>query len=378
MFRSSKKRASLSPLIYWGGSLLFILLITSCAPAPHRVLQDIPELLDQPVHDIADVDLLALTPAMKEFAVRHSKGLDRRHGAAWTLVYAVMDRYILDFDYDPVITLPAADTFEKRVGNCLSFSSMLVAMAREVGMTAYFQEVEIPPNWRNIDDNLLVGKHVNTVIIDEGQRFVVDVSGRIVREIERTRRLSDTEAQAQFYSNLGVDALIAKDIALAYAYFRKGLETDRRQDYLWANLAVVLRRNGQTGDAIQAYRTALELDPDQTVALNNLHVLYTEDGNLEAAEEFRRRVERTRRKNPYYIDHLAEEAIEEQRYSDAVELARKAIGMDDTEYRFYYTLARSQYLAGETGLAQASLDQARKLAPDQEARDLLALPEAEF
>ena len=35
--------------------------------------------------------------------------------------------------------------------------------------------------------------------------------------------------------------------------------------------------------------------------------------------------------------------------------------MDAGEYRFYYTLAQSQYQAGKVNLAQASLDQARKL-----------------
>ena len=52
----------------------------------------------------------------------------------------------------------------------------------------------------------------------------MDVSRRKGREIERTRRLSDAEAKAQYYNNLGADALIAKDLGLAYAYFRKGLE----------------------------------------------------------------------------------------------------------------------------------------------------------
>ena len=38
-------------------------------------------------------------------------------------------------------------------GNCLSFSSMFVAMAREADLTAYFQEVYIPPNWRTVNDH---------------------------------------------------------------------------------------------------------------------------------------------------------------------------------------------------------------------------------
>lgn len=374
VFGSSRQWTVISPLIRWGCFLLLVLSLASCVSTPLRGLPAIPELVDQPQYDIPDVDLLTLSPGMKEFTLRYSESTGRRHGGAWTLVYAVMDRYIFDFDYDPQLTLPADKTFERRTGNCLSFSSMLVAMAREAGMTAYFQEVEIPPTWQNVDDNMLVAKHVNAVIVDDGNSFTVDVSGRVTRGVERTRRLRDAEAKAQFYNNLGVDALIAKDMALAYAYFRKGLEIDRRQEYLWANMAVVLRRNGQTSDAITAYRTVLELEPNDSVALNNLYVIHSEDGNLQAAEEIRGRVERNRQKNPYYIQLLAEEAIEELLYSDAIELARKAISMEANEYRFYYTLARAQYLAGKTDAARDSLDQARQLAPDQKARDSLVPP----
>jgi tetratricopeptide (TPR) repeat protein len=365
-------------LAHLGCCLLTGLLAAACASSPFHEPPAIPELTDQPRHEIPDVDLLAMTPEMEEFVARHSGRGSRWQNGTWTLAYAAMDPYLLDFDYDPHVTLPADQAFERGVGNCLSFSSMFVAMARKAGMKAYFQEVEIPPTWSNVEDNLLVSKHVNAVVYSEGHTFTVDVSRRKTREVEQTRRLSDAEARAQYYNNLGADALIAQDIGLAYAYFSKALEADRNLSYIWSNIGVILRRNGQTEDAMLAYQTALRLEPDESVALNNLHVIYTEDGNLEATAELEARVERNRRKNPYYIQYLAELAIEEQRYGEAIDLAKKAIRMDADEYRFYYTLAQAQYLDGKTSLAQASLNQAVQRAPDYEARSKLFLPPEEF
>ena len=369
---------NVSLLVRLGCCLLTGLLAAACASSPFHDPPEIPELANQPRHAIADVELLAVTPEMEEFVERHSGRGNRWQNKTWTLAYAVMDPYILDFEYDPQVTLPADQAFERRVGNCLSFSSMFVAMARRAGMKANFQEVEIPPTWSNVDDNLLVSKHVNAVVYSEGHTFTVDVSRRKPREIERTRRLSDAEANAQYYNNLGADALIAQDIGLAYAYFSKALETDSSLSYIWSNIGVILRRNGQTEDAILAYQTALEMEPDQSVALNNLHVIYTEDGNPAAAEELEARVERNRRKNPYYMQYLAELAIEEMRYGDAIGLAKKAIRMDAGEYRFYYTLAQAQYLDGKINLAQASLDQALRRAPDFEAKTKLVLPPEDY
>jgi len=353
---------------------LSVLFLISCTSISIQKPPSVPDLVNQPAYDIPDVDLLAITPEMKAFVDLHTYNDELRDGSDWSLAYATMDPNIFNFEYDPLVTLTADQAFEKRIGNCLSFSSMFIVMAREAGLDAHFQEVEIPPTWSAVEDNLLVGKHVNAAIYENTRTITVDVSRRKGREIERTRRLSDNEALAQYYNNLGADALIAQDIALAYAYFRKGLETDNRLHYIWSNAGVILRRNGQTQDAVLAYRAALELEPDQSAALNNLYLIYTEDGDLEAAEEFSLRVERNRRKNPFYVQHVAETAIEEHRYRDAIELAKKAIRMDPDEYRFYYTLAQAQYQAGKTNVAQTSLDQARKRAPEGKHRNELVLP----
>ena len=354
--------------------LILSLALGSCASMPSSSIPEIPSLAGQPEHVIPAVDLLAITPEMKSFIRQNAQGDSRDTGKAWALAYATMNPYLLDFDYDPQVTLPADEAFRQRKGNCLSFSAMFVAMARESGLRAYFQEVEIPPTWSNVEDNLLVSKHVNAVTYDQGQTFTVDVSRRTSQEIEQTRRLSDSEAEAQYYNNLGADALIEGDTALAYAYFRKGLETIPQLAYIWSNLGVILRRNGQSEDAKLAYRTALSLQPNQSVALTNLLYMYTEEGNLEEAAKLEARVERIQRKNPYYVQHLAELALEEKRYSEAIALAKKAIRMDADEYRFYYTLAQSHYQAGHLELAQTNLAKARTLAPNERVLDTLILP----
>jgi tetratricopeptide (TPR) repeat protein len=282
---------------------------------------------------------------------------------------------LLDFDYDPQVTLQADEAFAARTGNCLTFSSLFIAMAREAGLEAWYQEIVIPPKWRAVNDTLLVSMHVNAVVKDNGKRYTVDVSRRKPHRKDVARRLSDLEAEAQYYNNLGAEALIENDLAKAYAYFKKALNNDPGLAYVWSNLGVVYRRNEQTNDAMTAYRFALQLDPDQTVALNNLFLIYEEDGNLESAATLRKRVEKNRLQNPYYLHHLAEVANEEQRYSDAIGLLNRAIRMDENEYRFHYTLAQSQYYAGDAEIARASLDRAKQLAPAKLQDGPLTLPD---
>lgn len=349
-------------------------LLVSCAGAPGRNPPEIPELKNQPEYDLPDIDMLAMSAEMKQFVKQHAREDSRSEPSAWALAFATMSPDVLRFQYDPQITLPADSAFHEGMGNCLTFSAMIIAMAREAGLEAYFQEVEIQPEWSNVNDTMLVSKHVNAVIYQKQRKYTVDVSRRKSKTDDRTRRLSDTEAQAQYYNNLGAEALIDGNTALAYAYFRKALELDHRLDYIWSNIGVILRRNGQTDEAVFAYRTALQLDPHQAVGLSNLYVIYTEDGDIEAAAELQARVEKIQRKNPWYVQSLAETAIEEQRYPEAVTLAKQAVRMDGDEYRLHYTLARSQYLAGNASLAQESLERARELAPTTRERQSLELP----
>ena len=358
-------------------TLALIVLLVACKTNPVSV-PDIPALENQPQEEIPSVDLLRMSPEIKDFSNAYGRSYRRAENRAWTLAHAAMDPYLLDFEYDPSITLPADQAFTARKGNCLTFSSLFIAMAREAGLDAWYQEVKIPPVWSNVNDTMLVSKHVNAVVQDRLRRYTVDVSGRQSQAVEQVRRLSDSEARAQYYNNLGADALMEEKLALAYAYFSKGLGNDPRLAYIWSNLGVVFRRNDQTEEAILAYRTALLLEPQQTVALNNLYTIYDEDGDLDLAEELKARVEKYRQKNPYYLHYMAEMANEEQRWSDAIKLLNRAIQIDDNEYRFYFTLAQSQFHSGSTDAALENLEQARRLAPASLKSSQLVLPDSNF
>jgi tetratricopeptide (TPR) repeat protein len=357
----------------WLPVCLIALALSACAtltPAP----PDIPPLTGYPRLEIADVDLLRLTPEMRAFTARYAKRNTADSGKAWMLAYAALDPYLLHFEYDPMVTLTADEAFSAGRGNCLSFSGMFVAMARDAGLKAWFQEVIVPPEWNAVNEVLLVSKHVNAVVAEGRGRYVIDVSRREKQSLEATRRMSDAEALAQYYNNLGAEALVDKDLQRAHAYFSKALETIPGLPYVWSNLGVVLNRNGQTGDAILAYRAAIDIDEEQIVALNNLYSLYIGNGDMQAAADIQQQVERNRRNNPYYLFYLAEVANEEQRWSDAISLLNRAIGLEANDYRFHYTLAQAHFGSGNREEADASLERARRLAPAGLEPEPLTLP----
>lgn len=367
---------ALRPIFLW----LFLFLILSlggCATrlgAPARIAP----LQGQPVVAIPDFDFHALSPEMEVFLQRYVLQEKKSDQRAANLARATTDPKVLGFRYDPGLTLDSVETFNRRAGNCLAFSSMLVAMARHAGLTAWYQEVEIPPEWTSLNNTVLVSLHVNVVLEGRQDEWVIDVSGRSGEPSRRIRRIPDSEALAQYYNNLGANALTQSNLALAYAYFTKAIATEPRLSYVWSNLGVVYSRNDQQEEARATYRAALAMDPQQLIAANNLFLMYEREGNREAAEKLQARVERHRRKNPYYLYHLSELALEEGRYEESSAMLNQAIDLYAGEYRFHYHLARLSMLQGYLEQAKWSLGIARALAPDNSlvrSADIDHLPE---
>ncbi len=345
-------------------ALLSFLLLAGCASQSAH-LQSPAALQGHLIPAVVEPNFTTPSPAMLDFLDQHVGTSGSKERLAWNLVWAVTNPFVRRFDYQPDLTLPPLETFDQQRGNCLAFSSMLMMMARHLGLKAHYQEVEIPQQWNNDNDTLLVSMHVNVVIDGEfGSSWVVDVSGRANSKSRRQREISDQVVLAQYYNNLGANALTIGDLAKAFAYFNKAIETEPELHYLWSNLGVVYNRNEQPETAIQAYLTALSIDPGSSMAANNLYLIYEKTGNLVAAAELEKRVEKNRRKNPYYLSHLSSVAYEEGRLNESRQLAERAVALHGTEYRFHYQLARTLVREGKRHEAEASLQRALELAPD--------------
>lgn len=339
-------------------------LLSGCALQATQLREPAP-LLGHTIPPVADANFTQISPAMLDFIDRHVDQDSRRTQTARSLVWASADPNIRPFLYRPELTLPPVETFDQEQGNCLSYSSMFMLMARHLKLDAWYQEVEIPQQWNNENDTLLVSMHVNVVVEgDHGSHWVVDVSGRNTGPSQLHRRIPDHVVLAQYYNNIGADALTRNELGEAYAYIRKAIETEPKLHYLWSNLGVVYNRNEQVDAATEAYLTALKLDPGSTMAANNLYLIYEKTGNTLAAAELQKRVAKNRRKNPYYLSHLSAVAFEEGRLDDSRKLAERAVKLDQTEYRFHYQLARTLLEAGKRSEAEASLQRVLQLAPE--------------
>jgi len=340
------------------------LLLGGCASTQPSNINPPPLLLDAPEVQVANIDVLAVSPAMDEFLERYIMPYSNKHTQLTLLMNAVSGNGALGFRYDEGLTLTAAESFDTRAGNCVGFANMLVAMARRAGLNAEYQEVFRRPEWSSREDTVLLVKHINVVLESAGYTYVMDVSGLRFSPNVRRRIISDDYAKALYLNNIGAESLINNDLPTAYAYMAKAIKTEPLLTDSWVNLGVVLGRNEQLDDAAFALRTALDIDSYEYAAASNLYEVYLAQGDLESAAKLEDKVERYRRNNPYYLLQLSEEALVESNYDESLQFLQRAIKKKDTDHTLHFALARTQYLSGETEAAKGSLSRARELAPE--------------
>ncbi len=313
---------------------------------------------------VPDVDILALTPEMIRFLEEHVAPVSPgRHLEA--LVDAIFSEDFLNLTYDNSRTKTAAETFESRNGNCLSFTTMLVAMARYLGMDAQFQEVVNLPVWNKRGDVLLMSRHMNAIVILAGRKMEVDFNPTVNKRWANKTTVSDRRAISQYYNNMGAEYFTMGEGEKAIAYFEKAIEIVPNLSFAWSNLGVAYKWAGFPDKAEWAYFKALEHNKWEHTAMVNLARLYADLGRGRESRKFLRKVHSFRKRNPFYHFQLGEEAYTRKEYKAAIGHFKRAIRRKGTQHEFYFALARAYAKLGRFQKAASHLEKARKYAPDQ-------------
>jgi tetratricopeptide (TPR) repeat protein len=312
---------------------------------------------------VAESEVLALSPEMRSFVDAHvdRKGSDNLK--LTQLASTIVDADAFGLVYDDR-TRTASETFRTRHGNCLSFATMFVAMARDVGLNVQFQEVEIPPDWTLDKDTYVLNQHVN-VYVDLGLSGtrVVDFNIADFKASYEMRRIPDSRALAHYYNNIGVERMQAGDTASALSCFRTAIaDSESRFSPAWTNLGTLYLRAGHPAHAEAGYLQALRASDLDLVAMSDLARLYERQGDRERAAAYRRKVIHHRNLNPYYRYELARQAYVARQYDVAIGHLKFAVHKRPKEDQFYFLLGATYLAKGDKGAAERWFAKAEEVA----------------
>ena len=317
---------------------------------------------------LPEVDILGLDADMRRFVADRVAAGGPSRWRLRGLLRALLGEKGITIEYQER-TYTAAETFRMRRGNCLAFTNLFVALAREAGLTVRYQEVDVPPDWSLSGTTFVQNRHVNTFVdMGNNPEQIVDFNMPDFRASYDRRAISDERARAHYYSNVGAERMQAGEVLPALLNFRKALAADAGFVPAWINLGSLYQRSGASDWAEAAWQHALQLAPRELVAMSNLERLYRAGGRFPEAHELRGRLERHRQQNPYYRYEQAQTAFAAARYDEAIAHLRFAISHKANEDRFYALLGLAYLRSGDQELAQRWFARAEEVAGDEVLR----------
>ena len=306
----------------------------------------------------AEVELLAVPEALRQqlhASVRPNPDPARRLQA---LADFLLKPEGLGLRYRHDATLSVAEAFAQREGNCLTFTLVTVALARELGLQAYGQDADAV-SWYQEGGSVYRTLHVNAGVRIEGRRFSVDIASNQVITREPPRPIADARLLAHFHSNRAAELLAEGALKAALAHARQALAIDPQHAAAHSNAGVIEARLGNPNAAERAYLSALAIEPDHAGALFNLGELYVRERRGSLASDMRRRLAQAQQRDPFhhFLLGLQREAAGDA--AAAVDHLRRAIRLHRHDHRFHFALARSWARLGEMDRAARALQAAR-------------------
>lgn len=234
----------------------------------------------------------------------------------------LVDSERFPFDYEPTGTYGAEETFRLRRGNCVSFTSLFVALGRSVGIPLraaliYRGEAE------REESMVVVNTHMVAALLKPGSLTVYDFARERGRAISGLMVIDDVWLTAVYLNNWGAENLRRGRIDEAVADLEVAIRLAPGFTAPYGNLGVARRMAGDVEGALEVYRRALEVDAEDPTILNNLASLYRSLGRYDESSAALRAADLSGA-TPFLLITRGDLELEQGNFKKALRLYRRA------------------------------------------------------
>lgn len=277
---------------------------------------------------------------------------------------AFFDQGEFEFEYDQARTLTAEEAFAARHGNCMSFTSLFVALSRKLDLPTFLLSVRRQPEVIKDEGLVVVNRHVVAGFRAPNKVYIYDFYVTDTSPYLSQRVIDDLEASAIYHTNIGGYAIRMDDLDEAVRNLELAIVLAPRFAPAWVNLGVARSRLDDEEGALEAFQRALEVEPGNSSALVNLAKLYREQGRRDEADTaMRAAAEGTR--NPFTLIAMADTEMVRGDLESARQYLRRARWWYGKEPDVFHALARLARLEGDQEKADRYTERAVELRRQQ-------------
>jgi tetratricopeptide (TPR) repeat protein len=315
---------------------------------------------------------MAATPAMESAALAIG-GVGRDEDRLEHLRSALMDGGSWTFEYERNSTFSAAEAFEKRRGNCVSFTNLFIAMGRSLGIRLHAALVSTRGTSERQGDLIVTYNHMIAVYME--------VNGRSAKVYDFYRMADQLTGRLTLLDDYMVAAIRASNDGIAHLGKGEGKEAVHDLEIavklgpglgsLYANLGLAKWRNGDLPGAFAALQKGLEIEPGSPPLLQNLAALYVEEGRAAEARAALGALD-LRRASPYALIVRGDLELRAGSPASAIKNYREAASLDPKLADPWLGIARAELARGRADASRKAAKKALKRDPSSVEAQKLA------
>ncbi len=271
--------------------------------------------------------------------------------------------------YDVEANLTPNQAIEQQLGNCLSFTILLVTLAKDIGITLAYNDVDLPTRWElEQESNLVFYRHINAKFVTPHITQVYDLAIQDYEPRFPQRTITEQHAVAHLHSNLGIQALKNGAQERMFHHLKLAASMAPHDANIWINLGAAYKRYQKLDLAEDSLKVAISLGDKNGLAASNLERLYRQQGKEKLATRFGKLAKKTRLSNPYLLYRSAQQHLNNSDIKSAYRSIRRAIKLHDSDPKFYELRSLVNMEKAKYAQAILDLDKAIKLSPSVDER----------
>ncbi len=310
-------------------------------------------------------DPLLVSDGMRQVAAKLA-GVGTAPERLQRLQQELFDESAFPFRYNGRETYTAMEAFQRREGNCLSFTNLLVAMGRSLGFQVTTALVRRAQATEKEGDLIIVNDHVVAALAYGSDWFYFDFDRRPHERPMAVQPLDDLWITALYLNNRGADALRAAHPDIALRYFEWATMLAPTFAPAWGNVGVARRRTGDINGAFAAYSHALTISPDDSTILGNLASLYRATHHEHEAELALKAIN-VANATPHTLVVRGDLEFAQGHVRAAFRLYKRARSLAPRLAEPWVALARAELARSRRSRAKIDLERALRLEPDDAA-----------
>lgn len=326
--------------------------------------------------------VFTLSESQKDAFKKELRRPDNRNRLDIEVIYRYLQTRLQHFNFHSK-TLTAQQALEHNTGNCLTLALLTNALAQTTHVGVYYELAKTPPVFQRENGYLLSSQHIQTVIYEKKAGGIFYSSKPLKLKIDyfstdgsRTlRRVSEEEFQAMYYSNVAAEALVAGHNKSAYWSLKEALKIDPDNSIALNMLAVLYRQIGYDNYAEKVFVHGLSLAKNQLELLSNYHRFLTEKNRLAEAEEVAIVIDDYDDPDPFKWIDIADQALLDGRYQQAVKYYKKAQRQADYLHEPAAGLAKAYFYMGDSDKAIKAI---KKALENTHNRSMATLYQAKY